>query len=183
MGKLFGTDGIRGLANEYPMTSEMAMKVGRAVAYFFNRKEKGRPKIIIGKDTRISGYMLEYALVSGICSMGADAYLAGVLPTPGIAYITASTDADAGIVISASHNPFYDNGIKIFKRDGFKLSDEKEAEIEKILLSDETSSICRKVRMTGGVSIIDDAEQNYIDFLLSKVPEKFCQGMKIVIDC
>ena len=183
MGKLFGTDGIRGLANEYPMTSEMAMKVGRAVAYFFNRKEKGRPKIIIGKDTRISGYMLEYALVSGICSMGADAYLAGVLPTPGIAYITASTDADAGIVISASHNPFYDNGIKIFKRDGFKLSDEKEAEIEKILLSDEISSICRKVRMTGGVSIIDDAEQNYMDFLLSKVPENFCQGMKIVIDC
>jgi len=183
MGKLFGTDGIRGLANEYPMTSEMAMKVGRAVAYFFNRKEKGRPKIIIGKDTRISGYMLEYALVSGICSMGADAYLAGVLPTPGIAYITASTDADAGIVISASHNPFYDNGIKIFKKDGFKLSDEKEAEIEKILLSDEISSICRKVRMTGGVSIIDDAEQNYMDFLLSKVPENFCQGMKIVIDC
>lgn len=183
MGKLFGTDGIRGLANEYPMTSEMAMKVGRAVAYFFNRKEKGRPKIIIGKDTRISGYMLEYALVSGICSMGADAYLAGVLPTPGIAYITASTDADAGIVISASHNPFYDNGIKIFKGDGFKLLDEKEAEIEKILLSDEISSIYRKVRMTGGVYRIDDAGQNYIDFLLGEVPKKFCQGMKIVIDC
>jgi phosphoglucosamine mutase len=183
MGKLFGTDGIRGLANEYPMTSEMAIKVGRAVAYFFNRKEKGRPKIIIGKDTRISGYMLEYALVSGICSMGADAYLAGVLPTPGIAYITASTDADAGIVISASHNPFYDNGIKIFKRDGFKLSDEKEAEIEKILLSDEISLICKKMRMTGGVYRIDDAGQNYIDFLLSKVPENFCQGLKIVIDC
>lgn len=183
MGKLFGTDGIRGLANEYPMTSEMAMKVGRAVAYFFNRKEKGSPKIIIGKDTRISGYMLEYALVSGICSMGADAYLAGVLPTPGIAYITASTDADAGIVISASHNPFYDNGIKIFKRDGFKLSDEKEAEIEKILLSDEISSVSRNTRMTGGVYRIDDAGQNYIDFLLSKVPENFCQGLKIIIDC
>jgi len=183
MSSLFGTDGIRGLANAYPMTSEMAMKVGRAVAYFFNRKEKGRAKIIIGKDTRISGYMLEYALVSGICSMGADACLAGVLPTPGIAYITASTDADAGIVISASHNPFYDNGIKIFKRDGFKLSDKKEAEIEKILLSDEISSICRNIRMTGGVYRIDDAGQNYIDFLLSKVPEKFCQGMKIVIDC
>ena len=183
MSSLFGTDGIRGLANEYPMTSEMAMKVGRAVAYFFNRKEKGSPKIIIGKDTRISGYMLEYALVSGICSMGADAYLAGVLPTPGIAYITASTDADAGIVISASHNPFYDNGIKIFKRDGFKLSDEIEAEIEKILLSDEISLICRNVRMTGVVYKIDDAGQNYIDFLLNKVPKKFCQGMKIVIDC
>ncbi len=182
MGKLFGTDGIRGLANEYPMTSEIAMKVGRAVAYFFGRK-KGKAKIIIGKDTRISGYMFEYALVSGICSMGADACLAGVLPTPGIAYITASTDADAGIVISASHNPFYDNGIKIFKRDGFKLSDEKEAEIEKKMLGDEIFSISRNVRMTGGVYRIDDAGQNYIDFLLNKVPKKFCQGMKIVIDC
>jgi len=182
MGKLFGTDGIRGLANEYPMTSEMAMKVGRAIAYVFGRK-KGTAKIIIGKDTRISGYMLEYALVSGICSMGADACLAGVLPTPGIAYITASTDADAGIVISASHNPFYDNGIKIFKRDGFKLSDEIEAEIEKILLSDKISSIRKNVRMTGGVYRIDDAGQNYMDFLLSKVPKKFCQGMRIVIDC
>lgn len=183
MGKLFGTDGIRGLANEYPMTSEIAMKVGRAVAYFFNRKKNCRPKIIIGKDTRISGYMLEYAMVSGVCSMGADAYLADVLPTPGIAYITALTDANAGIVISASHNPFYDNGIKIFKKDGFKLSDEIEAEIEKILLSDEISSICRKVRMTGGVYRIDDAEQNYINFLLSKAPKNFCQGLKIVIDC
>jgi len=183
MGKLFGTDGIRGLANEYPMTSEMAMKVGRAVAYFFGRKKGNRSKIIIGKDTRISGYMLEYALVSGVCSMGADACLAGVLPTPGIAYITASTDADAGIVISASHNPFYDNGIKIFNRDGFKLSDEKEAEIESILLGDEISSISRNVRMAGGVYRIDDAGQNYIDFLLSKVQENFCQGMRIVIDC
>jgi len=180
---LFGTDGIRGLANEYPVTAEMAVKVGRAVAYVFGRKEKGRLKIIIGKDTRISGYMLEYALVSGICSMGADAYLAGILPTPGIAYITASTDADVGIVISASHNPFYDNGIKIFKGDGFKLSDEIEAEIKKILLSDEISSICKNVRMTGQVYRIDDAEQNYMDFLLSDVPEKFCKGMKIVLDC
>ena len=168
MGKLFGTDGIRGVANEYPMTSEMAMKVGKAVAYLFCAKKEGRSKIIIGKDTRISGYMLEYALVSGICSMGADAYLTGVLPTPGIAYITASTGADAGIVISASHNPFYDNGIKIFKKDGFKLSDEKEAEIEKILLSDEISSICKNVQMPGKVYRIDDAEQSYIDFLLSK---------------
>ncbi|MBU4420305.1 MAG: phosphoglucosamine mutase [Proteobacteria bacterium] len=183
MGKLFGTDGIRGLANEYPMTPEMAMKVGRAVAYFFGRKKGNRSKIIIGKDTRISGYMLEYALVSGVCSMGADACLAGVLPTPGIAYITASTDADAGIVISASHNPFYDNGIKIFNRDGFKLSDEKEAEIESILLGDEISSISRNVRMAGGVYRTDDAGQNYIDFLLSKVQENFCQGMRIVIDC
>ena len=183
MGKLFGTDGIRGLANEYPMTSEMAIKVGRAVAYFFNRKEKGRAKIIIGKDTRISGYMLEYALVSGICSMGADAYLTGVLPTPVIAYMTALFDADVGIVISASHNPFYDNGIKIFKRDGFKLSDEIEAEIEKLLLGDEISSIYKNVRMTGGVYRIDDAGQNYIDFLLDKVPKNLCQGMKIVIDC
>ncbi len=183
MNKLFGTDGIRGLANKYPITAEMAMKVGRAVAYVFGRKKRGRLKIIIGKDTRISGYMLEYALISGICSMGADAYLAGVLPTPGVAYITASTDADVGIVISASHNPFYDNGIKIFKGDGFKLSDEIESEIEKILLSDEISLICKNVRMTGGVYRIDAARQNYMDFLLTDVPEKFCKGMKIVIDC
>ena len=122
MGKLFGTDGIRGLANKYPITAEMAMKVGRAVAYVFGRKEKGRLKIIIGKDTRISGYMLEYALASGICSTGVNVCLAGVIPTPGLAFMTSSTDAGAGIVISASHNPYYDNGIKFFDGNGNKLN-------------------------------------------------------------
>ncbi|MEE8553275.1 MAG: phosphoglucosamine mutase, partial [Desulfobacterales bacterium] len=128
MSKLFGTDGIRGVANEYPMTPEMAVNIGRAIAEFFRGNDK-RSKIVIGRDTRISGQMIEYALVSGICSMGADAYLAGIIPTPGVAFMTSSTGANAGIMISASHNPFYDNGIKIFNGDGYKLSDEKEAEI------------------------------------------------------
>ena len=123
MGKLFGTDGVRGVANEYPMTSEMAMNIGRATAHLF--KQKGHaPKIIIGKDTRLSGYMLENALVSGICSMGVNAILVGVIPTPGIAYLTGSMRADAGIVISASHNPYAYNGIKVFNGQGYKLSDE-----------------------------------------------------------
>ncbi len=119
MRKLFGTDGIRGVANVEPMTTEMAMQVGRGVAYIFKNKSR-RHKIVIGKDTRLSGYMLENALVAGICSMGVDVLLVGPLPTPGIAFITASMRADAGIVISASHNPFQDNGIKIFSGNGFK---------------------------------------------------------------
>ncbi len=183
MGKLFGTDGIRGVANEYPMTSEMAVSIGRAVAFFF-KENKNRSKIIIGKDTRISGNMLEYALVSGICSMGADAYLAGTLPTPGVAFMTSSTDASAGIVISASHNPFYDNGIKIFKQDGYKLSDEKEVEIEELVLDDKLVSMCRSVRETGRVYEIDDAGKRYADFLKCTLPKTFSfKGMKIVIDC
>ena len=106
MSELFGTDGIRGVANEYPMTSEMAVKVGKAVASIFKKDDKDCSKIVIGKDTRLSGDMLEHAIASGICAMGVDVYLAGILPTPGIAYLTASTGASAGIVISASHNPF-----------------------------------------------------------------------------
>ena len=115
MGKLFGTDGIRGVANEYPMTSEIALRIGIATAHIFKRRGH-HPRIIIGKDTRISGYMLEHALVSGICSMGVDAYLVGPMPTPGVAFLTSNMRADAGIVISASHNPFQDNGIKIILR-------------------------------------------------------------------
>ena len=130
--KLFGTDGIRGVANEYPMTPEIAVNVGRAVAFFFKGKNK-KPKIMLGRDTRISGHMIEHALVSGICSMGGDAYIAGILPTPGVAFMTSVTDADAGIMISASHNPFYDNGIKVFDQDGYKLSDEIEAKIEQLI--------------------------------------------------
>jgi len=172
MGKLFGTDGIRGVANEYPITCEMAVDIGRAVAHLF-RAGTGRSKIVIGKDTRISGDMIEYALVSGICSMGVDAVLADILPTPGIAYMTSSMGANAGIVISASHNPFYDNGIKIFNKEGFKLSDEKEKEIER-----------KTVRDTGRAFKIEDAGKNYIKFLRSALPEGFnLNGMKIVIDC
>lgn len=183
MGKLFGTDGVRGIANEYPMTSEMAVNIGRAVAHLFGGN-KNKPKIIIGKDTRISGHMIEYALVSGICSMGADAYLAGILPTPGVAFLTSSTGADAGIVISASHNPFYDNGIKIFKSNGHKLSDEKEDELERILLNDKVHLLCKSVRETGKVYEVDEAEKKYAAFLKSTLPEKTSlKGMKIILDC
>jgi phosphoglucosamine mutase len=134
MGELFGTDGVRGVANEHPMTAEMALNIGRATACLFKRTGH-TPRIIIGKDTRVSGYMLENALVSGICSMGVNALLVGVLPTPGIAFTTNSMRADAGIVISASHNPFQDNGIKVFSNEGFKLPDEKELEIENLIFS------------------------------------------------
>jgi len=183
MGKLFGTDGIRGVANEYPITCEMAMDIGRAVAHLF-RVETGKPKIVIGKDTRISGDMIEFALVSGVCSMGADAFLAGVLPTPGIAYMTSSMGMNAGIVISASHNPYYDNGIKIFNQDGFKLSDEIEEEIEHIILNEKPSLMCKTISDTGRAFKIEDAGKSYINFLKSALPEGFSlKGMKIVIDC
>ena len=119
--KLFGTDGIRGVANVDPMTGELAMQLGRAIAHIF-KEVKGKHRIVIGKDTRLSGYMLETALASGICSMGADVMLVGPLPTPGIAFITTSMRANAGVVISASHNPYYDNGIKIFSQDGFQAA-------------------------------------------------------------
>jgi phosphoglucosamine mutase len=192
VGKLFGTDGIRGKANEYPMTSEMALYVGRSVAYLSKLSGKGKEnntKIVIGKDTRISGDMIESALVSGICSMGVDVYIAGVLPTPGIAFITSSMGADAGIVISASHNPYFDNGIKIFKHDGFKPSDEMEARIEKIVLDDKIGSMCESVQDTGKVYIIEDAENNYLNFLKNTFLEHTTdevinlKGFKIVLDC
>src|SRR6478672_3597563 len=127
---LFGTDGIRGVANRDPMTAEMALRLGQAVAQHFRRAKRGG-RIVIGKDTRLSGYMLESALQAGIVSAGADVMLVGPLPTPGIAFITWSMRADAGVVISASHNPFQDNGIKIFAADGFKLPDEIEADLER----------------------------------------------------
>ena len=136
MRKLFGTDGVRGVANLEPMTSETAMKLGRAAAYLFLRRT-GRHQIVIGKDTRLSGYMLESALTSGICSMGVDVLLVGPMPTPAIAFMTRSLRADAGVVISASHNPYQDNGIKFFSSDGFKLPDEMEARMESLIVSGE----------------------------------------------
>ena len=123
--KLFGTDGVRGAANVYPMTTEIAMQLGRAVAYLFKGSDKRR-RIVIGKDTRLSGYMIENAMAAGICSMGVDVQLVGPLPTPGIAFITSSMRADAGVVISASHNAYQDNGIKFFSHSGLKLPDEME---------------------------------------------------------
>src|SRR3954452_10284294 len=140
MRKLFGTDGVRGVANLEPMTSEIAMQLGRAAAHIFMRRA-GRHQVVIGKDTRLSGYMLESALTAGICSMGVDVLLVGPLPTPGIAHITSSMRADAGVVISASHNPFQDNGIKFFSRDGFKLPDEMELKIEELIFSKKIDSL------------------------------------------
>jgi phosphoglucosamine mutase len=183
MRKLFGTDGIRGVANEYPMTAEMAVRVGRAVATVF-RGHSGKPKIIIGRDTRMSGQMLESAMVAGICSAGGDAYLAGILATPGVAFTASVAKADAGVVISASHNPFYDNGIKLFKGNGYKLSDEKEAEIEKLILDESMIDRSQTVRETGTVIMQNDASENYIAFLKSTLPTNLSlKGLKIVLDC
>lgn len=182
MDRLFGTDGIRGIANQPPMTAEMAVNVGRAVARVFAR-EQLVPKIIIGKDSRISGPMLENALAAGVCSMGGDLYLAGVLPTPGVAYLAAATDAVAGIVISASHNPFYDNGIKLFSGEGFKLSDEKEAAIEALVRDGALADQCREVRETGTVYDMSQSQSKYEDFLKAAVNHLDLSGMKIVLDC
>ena len=183
MGTLFGTDGIRGVANEYPMTAEMAVRVGRAVATVC-RDHSGKPKIIIGRDTRLSGQMLESAMVAGICSAGGDAYLTGVLATPGVAFTASAAKADAAVVISASHNPFYDNGIKLFRGNGYKLSDEKEAEIEKLILDESMVDRSQTVRETGTIIIQNNASENYISFLKSTLPANLSlNSLKIVLDC
>ena len=183
MEKLFGTDGVRGTANLEPMTSETAMKLGRAVAHVFKRRE-GRHQIVIGKDTRLSGYMLESALVSGICSMGVDVQLVGPLPTPAIAFLTRSLRADAGVMISASHNPYQDNGIKFFSDDGFKLPDEMEARIEELILSNEIEHIRPTAGEIGKAFRIDDAEGRYIEFVKRSLPRQMdFQGLRVVLDC
>ncbi len=183
MRKLFGTDGIRGVANVEPMTTEMAMQVGRGVAYIFKNKKR-RHKIVIGKDTRLSGYMLENALVAGICSMGVDVLLVGPLPTPGIAFITASMRADAGIVISASHNPFQDNGIKIFSGNGFKLPDDLELKIEELIFSEKIDSLRPTAAEIGKAYRVDDAVGRYVVHLKNSFPKDLTlDGVKIVLDC
>ena len=181
--KLFGTDGIRGVANVDPMTGEMAMQLGRAIAHIF-KEVKGRHRIVIGKDTRLSGYMLETALASGICSMGADVMLVGPLPTPGIAFITTSMRANAGVVISASHNPYYDNGIKIFSQDGFKLPYEMEHRIEELILSNHLHSLRPTAKEIGKAHRIDDAIGRYVVFLKNTFPNHLTlDGLRIVLDC
>ncbi len=183
MGKLFGTDGVRGVANKEPMTSDMAMQIGQAVAHILKRKEH-RQRIVIGKDTRLSGYMLESGLAAGISSMGADVILVGPMPTPGIAFITNNMDADCGIVISASHNPFEDNGIKIFSKEGFKLSDEKEEEIENLIFSKKLSRLLSPSREIGRAFREEDALGRYIVFLRHTFPKNLSlEGIKIVLDC
>ena len=183
MGKLFGTDGVRGTANEYPMTAEMALNIGRATAHLFKR-EGHLPKIIIGKDTRISGYMFENALISGICSMGVNAIIVGVLPTPGIAFLTNSMRADAGIAISASHNPFQDNGMKIFSSVGMKLPDEKELAIEEMIFSNNMHALHPSPGELGKAFRMDEARGRYIVFLKHTFPKEHgLEGMRIVLDC
>lgn len=183
MPKLFGTDGVRGVANIEPMTSETAMKLGRAAAYVFKRRA-GRHQIVIGKDTRLSGYMLESALTSGICSMGVDVLLVGPMPTPAIAFLTKSLRADAGVMISASHNPYQDNGIKFFSSDGFKLPDELEARMEELISSDEISHLRPTADEVGKAYRIDDAEGRYIEFVKRSLPRDVdFQGFTVVVDC
>jgi phosphoglucosamine mutase len=183
--KLFGTDGVRGVANVEPITSETALKLGRALAHEFRNTSGRRRKILIGKDTRLSGYMLETALESGICSMGVDVWLVGPLPTPAIAFLTRSMRADAGVVISASHNPFEDNGIKFFSRDGFKLDDETESRIEELVYDDRLLTQHRAAAADlGKAARIDDALGRYLVFLKGCVPRTVMfDGLKVVIDC
>lgn len=182
MGKLFGTDGIRGEANRYPMDAAMAFAIGQAVTYAL-KKEHHSTRVVIGKDTRISGYMLESALESGVTSMGGEPYLVGVLPTPGIAFMTESMRADAGMVISASHNPYQDNGIKIFSGSGFKLSDAQEEKIEQLIFNGKLPDMVPPPRGMGRAYRLHDAPGRYIVFLKNSFPRKLSlEGMKIAVD-
>jgi phosphoglucosamine mutase len=182
MKKLFGTDGVRGVANQEPMTSEMALRIGRAAAHVF-RDSARRHRIVIGKDTRLSGYMIESALTAGLCSMGIDVLLVGPVPTPGIAFLTRSLRADAGVVISASHNPYEDNGIKFFGRDGFKLPDETEKKMEDLIFSGEIDSIRPTAAEIGKAFRIDDAVGRYNEFVKSSFPRGMdLSGLRIVVD-
>jgi len=180
--RLFGTDGIRGRANELPMTPEMVVRIGMAIASVL-RKPSGRNMIVIGKDTRLSGYMIESALTSGICSMGMNVILVGPIPTPGIAFLTRALRADAGIVISASHNPFEDNGIKCFSSNGFKLPDEIEEAIERLVFDDKLLDGRPSADRIGKAYRLEDATGRYIEYIKSTVPRGFnLEGFRIVVD-
>jgi phosphoglucosamine mutase len=187
--KIFGTDGVRGTANVEPVTAETALKLGRAAAHVFKNINKqprghGRHKIVIGKDTRLSGYMLENAISSGILSMGVDVLFIGPLPTPGVAYVTRSLRADAGIVITASHNPYADNGIKFFRADGYKLDDRIENQIEDLVFSGKIENIRPTAEAVGKAVRIDDALGRYIEFVKTSFPKYLTlEGLRIVTDC
>src|SRR5437667_6025760 len=187
--KIFGTDGVRGTANVEPVTAETALKLGRAAAHVFKNvprqdSDHGKRKIVLGKDTRLSGYMLENALSSGILSMGVDVLFIGPLPTPGVAYVTRSLRADAGIVITASHNAYADNGIKFFRADGYKLDDKIEAEIEGLVFNGVIEIIRPTAAAIGKAVRIDDALGRYIEFAKASFPRRLTlDGMLIVIDC
>ncbi|MCB9476406.1 MAG: phosphoglucosamine mutase [Deltaproteobacteria bacterium] len=182
--RYFGTDGIRGVANQDPMTTDVAMRVGRAMAYLFKKDNERRHRVIIGKDTRRSSYMIEFAMAAGICSAGVDTLLVGPLPTPGIAFVTRDMRADAGVVISASHNPFQDNGIKFFDPQGFKLPDDVELRIEQIMLACEAEKNPVTAGDVGRAWRIDDAIGRYIVFLKKSFPaNRTLEGVKLVVDC
>ncbi len=183
---MFGTDGVRGVANIEPMTAETVLELGRATAYVCKQHgdETRRHCVLIGKDTRLSGYMLENALTAGICSMGVDVLLVGPIPTPGVAFLTHNMRADAGIMLSASHNPYQDNGIKIFSRDGFKLPDAEEDAIEELVTSGKIKDIRPTAREVGKARRIEDAVGRYIVFCKNTFPDTFTlEGMRLVLDC
>lgn len=181
MKKLFGTDGIRGTANEYPITPEIALKLGKALAYVFRQSDS--KKVILGRDTRFSGYMLESALTSGLISMGMDVIAIGAIPTPAVAHLTESMRATCGIMITASHNPAEDNGIKIFGSDGFKLDDNLESEIENLILGEELSSAHIKTNLLGKYIKLNNAPGRYIEFAKNSINNQYLGGLKIVLDC
>ncbi|WDE96387.1 phosphoglucosamine mutase [Lentisphaera profundi] len=182
MGKLFGTDGVRGRANEYPITPEMSLRMGKAIASVFGDIKGKKSRVIIGKDTRLSGYMLETALTSGLISMGMDVYLVGPMPTPAVALLTRSMISSAGIMITASHNPAEDNGIKIFGSDGFKLTDAIENKIEKLILSDKPINPDPKSSV-GKAYRVDDVGGRYIEYAKNSVDHMDLSGLRIVLDC
>lgn len=187
--KLFGTDGVRGVANIEPVTAETALKLGRAAAHVFGNSggrphTGGRRTIVLGKDTRLSGYMLENAMVAGITSLGVDVLVIGPLPTPGVAYITRSLRADAGIVLSASHNPYEDNGIKFFRHDGYKLDDVVEKQIEDLVFNGEIETIRPTALKIGKAFRIDDALGRYVEFAKRSFPRgRTLESLKIAVDC
>src|SRR5215510_15193334 len=180
--KLFGTDGIRGTANSHPMTAEVALKLGMAAGRYFNRGDH-RHRAVIAKDTRLSGYMIEPALVAGFTSVGMDVFLFGPLPTPAVAMLTRSLRADLGVMISASHNPYHDNGIKLFDRDGQKLSDEREAQIEELMANGLADGLASPTKI-GRARRVDDSQSRYIEFAKRTFPKHLrLEGLRVVIDC
>ena len=179
--KLFGTDGVRGTANSFPMTAEIALKLGAAAGRYFRTDGRNRHRVVIGKDTRLSGYMLENALTAGLTSTGMNVLLLGPVPTPAVGFLTRSMRADLGIMISASHNPAHDNGIKFFGPDGFKLSDEAEAEIETILGGGIEPAQPDNI---GRAKRIDDACGRYVEYAKTTFPARGqMSGLKVVVDC
>lgn len=181
--KLFGTDGVRGVANEYPITAELALGLGRAIAHI-SKRGAYRHRIVIGKDTRVSGYMLEFAIASGVCSMGVDVTLMGPVPTPAVAFLTRTMRADAGIMISASHNPFQDNGIKLFGADGFKLDDAIEAEVESLIESGKITNIRPTALAIGQTRKMEDSRGRYVQYVKQTFDDTLgLDGLKLVVDC